>query len=100
MDVFERIAREIDPMAWRAWEVDGEIDTRRKVSLAKARSILAAIRDLPADKAVRAADSLNRRSAVDGSGGAINISSEAVAAVWAAVIDSVVEANPQRIGPD
>ena len=100
MDVFERIAKEIDPMAWRAWEVDNEIDTRRKVSLAKARCVLVAIRNLPADKAARAADSLDRRSAVDGSGGEVNITTEVVAAVWATVIDSLVESNPQKRGPD
>lgn len=34
------VAKIIDPMAWKAWEIDHAIETRRKVSLAKAQEIL------------------------------------------------------------
>jgi hypothetical protein len=54
-DALERIAREIDPMAWKAWEITSDIDTRKKVSIAKARSALLGIRDLDAAFLERAA---------------------------------------------
>jgi hypothetical protein len=39
-DILRRIAEIIDPMTWKAWEVDAEIQTRRRVSEAKASEIL------------------------------------------------------------
>lgn len=37
--VLRSVAEIIDPMAWKAWEIDRDIETRRAVSLAKAKEI-------------------------------------------------------------
>lgn len=40
-DITQQAAEIIDPMAWAAWEIDLNIESRRKMSLIKAAQILA-----------------------------------------------------------
>ena len=79
-DALERIAREIDPMAWKAWEITPDIDTRKKVSIEKARSALLKIRELDAPLFENAAATL--------AAGGDDVAAT-VKAVWATMIDEL-----------
>ncbi|MDR6851759.1 hypothetical protein J2Y54_001252 [Sphingomonas sp. BE123] len=78
----ELMAREIDPMAWKAWEATPDIETRRAISIEKARTALLRIREI-SDVA------LSRASAILG---AEEAGASAVAQpTWAAIVDAITE---------
>jgi hypothetical protein len=77
------MAREIDPMAWKAWEVTPDIQTRRTISIEKARTALRRIREIGDVALSRGA------SAIPGAGEAG--ASETAKATWAAIVDAITE---------
>ncbi|KTE36429.1 MULTISPECIES: hypothetical protein [unclassified Sphingopyxis] len=79
----ELMAREIDPMAWKAWENTPEIQTRRTISIEKARTALRRIRKIGDVALSRGASAI--------SGAEEARASEVAQATWAAIVDAITE---------
>ena len=79
----ELMAREIDPMAWKAWEATPDIEARRTISIEKARTALRRIREI-GDVALS-----HGASAIPGAEEAG--ATEVAQATWAAIVDAITE---------
>jgi len=84
MDVLERIAKEIDPMAWKAWEITSDVEVRKKVSVAKAKSALQGIRHLDADIFAAVGKELTTDQKEP---------AELARTVWTSIIDKLTDEN-------
>ncbi|MCI4591247.1 hypothetical protein MOK15_14245 [Sphingobium sp. BYY-5] len=79
------MAREIDPMAWNAWEAAPDIKTRGTISIEKARTALRGISEI-GDVALS-----HGTSAIPDA--EETRASEVTQATWAAMVDEITDLN-------